>query len=189
MYLNIGGGGIKMTNTLSLDMRELEGVDIIADARKIPRPDDFFEGALASHVIEHFVKAEHTSLVLEWRRVIQPGGKIYIACPDIEVCCRYFIENYKGKRDYWYQCLYGLPQGPSMQHLSGLTKPYLQDLMDQCGFHDLRWFTDGASLDMHPYGTKPEDHNIIVVGTKGKMPTGKFGQPQYQMTGGYKEAV
>jgi predicted SAM-dependent methyltransferase len=192
MYLNIGSGPVKMHNALSLDLHITEEVDIVADAREIPRPDESFEGVIASHILEHFQAHEHYSLIMEWRRVIQSKGRICIMVPDLTQCCKFFAENFRGHRDYWWQCIYGACIGKGMQHLSGLNTEMLETLLLNCGFESLRWWSSGLlafeCFDYAPYGTKLDiHHNIVVTGTKGELPKGKFNVPLYEFKGGYKE--
>lgn len=37
-----------------LDVRPVEGVDVVADAHKLPFDDGYFDHVFSSHVIEHF---------------------------------------------------------------------------------------------------------------------------------------
>jgi len=48
------------------------------DGRGIPYPDGTFEAALASCVFHHIPHEEHVSLLEEIRRVLKPGGKLFV---------------------------------------------------------------------------------------------------------------
>ena len=46
-------------------------------------PDECADEIRASHVLEHFGKAETLDVLKEWVRVLKPGGTIKIAVPDV----------------------------------------------------------------------------------------------------------
>jgi predicted SAM-dependent methyltransferase len=65
--------------------------DIVHDLRKFPWPfkDNSAEEIIASHIIEHLPLKEGWLFLKECYRILQPGGSIYIAVPDLE----WFIEK------------------------------------------------------------------------------------------------
>jgi len=59
--------------------------DIVADvSEKIPLPDDYADCIIARHVLEHCV--DHVKALKEWSRILKPGGKMVISCPNEKVC-------------------------------------------------------------------------------------------------------
>src|SRR3989338_5487567 len=52
----------------------------VADARKIPYPDNFFDVIILSDIFEHISSPEKAAK--EATRVIKPGGKIYVTVPN-----------------------------------------------------------------------------------------------------------
>lgn len=48
------------------------------DGRQIPYPDGTFDVALASCVFHHIPHAEHVALLAEIRRVLAPGGRLFV---------------------------------------------------------------------------------------------------------------
>lgn len=54
-------------------------VDIIAEGDNLPLSDHSVDFVISSHVIEHFF--DPINSIKEWRRVVRPGGYIYIICP------------------------------------------------------------------------------------------------------------
>lgn len=51
-----------------------------ADAARLPFPDCLFDAVISNHSLEHFDNAK--GALLEVRRVIRPGGSLYVAVPD-----------------------------------------------------------------------------------------------------------
>ncbi len=70
------------TPLYSDDDRQLHPVDVVADARKIPLPDDYAGFVFSSEAIEHFPWAQTTDVLREWARLVRPGGTIRIEAPD-----------------------------------------------------------------------------------------------------------
>jgi SAM-dependent methyltransferase len=48
------------------------------DGKRIPYPDDTFDVALASCVFHHIPHDEHVALLAEIRRVLTPGGRLFV---------------------------------------------------------------------------------------------------------------
>ncbi|PIV55572.1 hypothetical protein COS16_06460, partial [Candidatus Desantisbacteria bacterium CG02_land_8_20_14_3_00_49_13] len=54
-------------------------------AEKVPYPDNTFQTAICSHILEHVLKPE--DVLTEARRILKPGGRIIVVVPfflDIE---------------------------------------------------------------------------------------------------------
>jgi anaerobic magnesium-protoporphyrin IX monomethyl ester cyclase len=57
-------------------------VDIVADGDDIPLPDSSQDFVVSSHVIEHFT--DPIKALLEWDRLVRPGGIIFMIVPHKE---------------------------------------------------------------------------------------------------------
>lgn len=129
--------------------------DIEADLRNIPLPDDYADEAHAIHVIEHFYAWEAADVVREWLRIIKPGGKLVIECPNLEKLLWFFA--YPGpindRMTMWG--LYGDPgyQDPSMCHKWAYTPATLSRLLEQLGMVEI----EEAEPQHH---VKPRDMRI-----------------------------
>ena len=55
-------------------------VDFLADARALPLADDTLDYLCSSHVLEHL--PDPIAALLEWHRVLRPGGWLYLVVPD-----------------------------------------------------------------------------------------------------------
>jgi len=107
MILDIGCGETKKGD-IGLDVRKINGVDIVGDARVLPFRDNSFDCVYSSDVIEHFSHREVRNIVGEWVRVLKRGGIIEILCPDLRARAFLFVisptwknvENIYGEQDY-----------------------------------------------------------------------------------------
>ena len=91
--LDIGCGENKQEGFVGMDMRKVEGVDIVHDVTKYPwpLPDESVLMALASHLVEHINPADFGFIKFmdEAWRVMKPHGEFMIATP------------YAGSPGYW----------------------------------------------------------------------------------------
>jgi SAM-dependent methyltransferase len=83
--LDIGCGGNKQETFVGLDIRPLDGVDIVHDFEDIPwpLPDESVLVAVASHVVEHINphKFGFINFMDEVWRVLKDGAEFAIATP------------------------------------------------------------------------------------------------------------
>lgn len=114
--------------------------DIVSDLRALPFPDESLDRLAAIHVIEHFYLWEVDALLLEWRRVLKPGGSLVIECPDMQkVLNHIFLRMKKGLSPVpgfsWY-ALWGSPSyhSPAMAHKWGYFPQDLEHLLLKAGF-------------------------------------------------------
>jgi uncharacterized protein YbaR (Trm112 family) len=80
--LNIGGGEQDLgPRVISLDIAQANGVDIIADAHKLPFCDRSIDAVICTAVLEHVW--DPYLAVTEIYRVLKKGGRVYIELPFI----------------------------------------------------------------------------------------------------------
>jgi len=56
-------------------------------------PEASFDGILCSHVLEHLFAHEVYPALLQFRKVLKPGGFALVMCPDLESVARHLIEH------------------------------------------------------------------------------------------------
>jgi predicted SAM-dependent methyltransferase len=66
--------------------------------------DNSIDYIVAWHIIEHVGLHENSGLVKEWLRVLKPGGKLYIACPDLTRIAQHIV-NRDGPWQDWFICM------------------------------------------------------------------------------------
>lgn len=79
----LGCGEFPVTGAINVDIRDLPGVDVVADARKLPFKDGELEGLASRNLIEHFDRHEIKDVAKEWARVVEKGGFIEIETVDM----------------------------------------------------------------------------------------------------------
>lgn len=83
ILLDIGCGGNKQHGFTGMDVRDLDGVDIVHDFEEFPWPieDKDVIQALASHVIEHVKPWKFIPFMDEVWRVLKPDAHFLISMP------------------------------------------------------------------------------------------------------------
>jgi SAM-dependent methyltransferase len=78
--------------------------------RGVPFPDETFDAAYHSHVLEHLDREDAPAFLAECFRVVKPGGMIRVVVPDFELLARSYLA-----------VVGRLPQGASMsEHCSAV---------------------------------------------------------------------
>lgn len=77
--LNLGCGDKNMPGYEPVDLRT-NGVDV----RKLPYDDCTYDEIYCSHTLEHLDCLEAQNALLDWVRVLKPGGRLRIAVPDMQ---------------------------------------------------------------------------------------------------------
>lgn len=117
-------------------------VDHVGNARDLSRfPEATFAELYASHVLEHFdFKDEIAAVLTEWRRVLQPGGTLYVSVPDMERLCHLYLTPRLAPdtRHQLMQMIFGGHLDEYDYHLTGLDEAYLGHLLQQAGFSGVR---------------------------------------------------
>lgn len=147
--LNLGCGDKILEGYINVDVAESRAgkkPDILCDLHKLKFEDNYADEILSVHVIEHFWRWETLDIIKEWARVLKPGGKMILECPNLISACQEFLKNpdlysgpgQEGQRTMWV--FYGDPQweDPLMVHRWGFTPNSLATVMHQAGLTDLK---------------------------------------------------
>ena len=97
--LHLGSGDKYLPGCLNVDANGLRKVDLWLDLRNgLPFADDAVGAIYTFHTLEHFYPDEVHALLGECRRVLEPGGVIRIAVPNL----RTSVEMYVRRRLDWF---------------------------------------------------------------------------------------
>lgn len=114
--------------------------DYQADIRDLSQfANNSVDELMGIHCIEHVYRWDVPAMLLEWKRVLKPGGMLAIECPDLIKCCKNIIA---GKpRQEGIQGIFGeweLKQ-PLMLHSHGWTVYEMQEVLLAAGFQNIRF--------------------------------------------------
>ncbi len=135
--LNIGCGHIPLDGYINVDMRELPGVDIVAEAADIPVEPGSISEIFSAHLMEHFPQEEiRRRLLPYWRDLLVEGGLFRAIVPDGEAMLAgaaagtYPFEDFR-------EVLFGAQDYDGDFHYNMFTPESLSILLQEAGFRDV----------------------------------------------------
>jgi SAM-dependent methyltransferase len=148
--LNLGCGDKILPGYINVDVapsRAGRQPDVICDLRDLSvLGADYADEVLAVHVVEHFWRWEVEDILRGWVRVLKPGGRMILECPNLISACEEFLKDpvsrcrpsQDGQRTMWV--FYGDPswQDPLMVHRWAYTPNSLSELLRAVGLVDVR---------------------------------------------------
>ena len=148
--LNLGCGDKILDGYINVDIVEARAgkmPDIICELSNLNVfENDYADEIMAIHVVEHVWRWEIENILKEWIRVLKPGGKMILECPNLISACQEFLKDpdinslggAEGQRSMWV--FYGDPswKDPFMMHRWGYTPNSLGTLMHNCGLTELK---------------------------------------------------
>ena len=120
---------------VNVDLYNTKHVDAQFDVKKIPYDDNSVDEIKAFHIIEHFDWFEiHNELLVEWKRVLKPGGRLWLETPDFLTSCKKFIEAEKDGKWNLYGHFFSEAWLPGQIHKFLFTEEQLIDTLEYSGF-------------------------------------------------------
>jgi len=174
--LNLGCGDKILPGYVNVDVAETRAgkrPDVLCDLRALePFESDSADEILAVHVVEHFWRWEVAEVLKEWLRVLRPGGRMVLECPNLAAACEAFLADQEagagpgpeGQRTMWV--FYGDPRwrDPLMMHRWGYTPKSLAALMQEVGLVNIR--QEPAQFKLR----EPRDMRIVGDKAAGAAP-------------------
>jgi SAM-dependent methyltransferase len=94
--LDIGGGTAHIKefrpDVVSTDILKFPGIDVVADAHRLPFQDAFFAGVVMLDVLHHLERP--IEFLREASRVLKPGGRLAMIEPAMTTIARRFYDRF-----------------------------------------------------------------------------------------------
>jgi len=145
--LNLGCGNKILDGYINVDAVKLENVDEVFNLYDVPYKDNSISSIYCEHALEHTSLEQAKTAIKEWFRVLKPGCELQLFIPDLELCCKGYLEanNNKTINGYpektWYKhTIYGLQKeangsiSEKQFHLTGFSKDEIKQLLESEGF-------------------------------------------------------
>lgn len=158
MRLNLGAGEWQVEGWTAVDIRP--DADVRHDLSVFPWPfaSASVDAILASHVLEHFTRADAARFLHECARVLTPGGDLHIAVPDLDLFVDCHLSgDFSPLKGYRWTSLDSLMGGgdaennPAQRHRSVWCYASLKQTLLDCGFRHVRHHAQRIALHNPAY--------------------------------------
>jgi predicted SAM-dependent methyltransferase len=83
--INLGSGFNPLNGFDNCDINEsCPNLSFVCDLTEIPKEDGYYDEAWSIHTIEHFSIPNAKKALLEWYRILKPGGMLHVDTPNLE---------------------------------------------------------------------------------------------------------
>jgi hypothetical protein len=138
LRLNLGCGHIPLDDFLNVDMRDLPGVDVVAQVGDLPFEPDTIHEIHSAHMLEHFPQEElKRRLLPHWFSRIAPGGAFRAIVPDGAAMLKGVSDGSYSFEDF-RAVLFGGQEYDGDFHFNMFTPESLAALLRNAGFVDVR---------------------------------------------------
>ncbi len=140
------------------DIESRPEVDFVGNAADLSQfTDNSIQEIYASHVLEHFYYGLGNELILvlkEWYRVLQPGGKLMISVPNLQILCQLYSQAELSVQEKYHlmRIIFGGQTNEYDVHRAGLDFDIIQLYLNQSGFkqyqqvEEFNLFSDCSNL-------------------------------------------
>ncbi|XWN33324.1 MAG: methyltransferase domain-containing protein [Devosia sp.] len=131
--LEIGAGLKPQAGYVHHDVRPLEGIDVVCDARDFPEEHHgVYDEVYASNVIEHFNRFEVCDVLKHWATLLKSGGILHLITPDNEEICRQYLAR-QITHDQFVYLTYGGNDYEYNRHYYGFCVEHMVEIFQKCG--------------------------------------------------------
>jgi predicted SAM-dependent methyltransferase len=190
------GGKVKSEGWEVLNVNPAPYVDHVCNANDLSQfSDNTFAEIYASHIVEHLdymgewkdvpdkpgqwafgqpVPSELENTLIEWNRVLVPGGKLFIGVPDLDVLAKLLLEKDKlsvGERFLVMRMIFGGHLDQYDYHVIGLNKDFLARYLKASGYVNITKVQGfGLFNDTSVLSFKGVPISLNMIAEKPKMP-------------------
>lgn len=143
LRVNVGCGHVPLDGYVNADMRDLPGVDVVADAASLPFEPGSVAEIHSAHLLEHF-PIEHLRRVVlpHWRGLLRPGGELRAIVPDAEAMLADFAAGQMSFDDL-REVTYGLQDYDGDYHFNMFARDQLAALFHEAGLVEIAFAVQG----------------------------------------------
>jgi LPS sulfotransferase NodH/acetyltransferase-like isoleucine patch superfamily enzyme/predicted SAM-dependent methyltransferase len=132
--INVGCGEKPLPDYINIDIRDIPGVDVVADARRLPFDDGSLAEIASFHLVEHFRKHHLKTVVLPyWRRLLARDGRLRIVCPNWEAMLERLNDGRMSLAEFSL-VTFGAQDYEGDDHFAMYTPDTLTEVLQQAGF-------------------------------------------------------
>jgi len=148
--LNLGCGEKPLPGFVNIDARELPGVDVVADVRRLPYEPGTVAEISTAHLVEHFRTHHFATVVLPyWTSLLRQDGVLRIICPNGEELLRQVSRDELSVEDF-RTVMFGLQDYSDDDHLSMYSPDLLRPILESAGFQKVELVTAARQNGLCP---------------------------------------
>jgi predicted SAM-dependent methyltransferase len=158
--LNIGCGGKRIPGYIGVDIDPK--ADIVSDIKTLPFDTGSVDEAMSIHALEHLHILDAHKTLVEWCRVLKPGGKLAVEVPCLDKIIHLFLSGADAQMTV--VGLYGDIEksytNEYMMHKWCYSQAHLCSLFKAAGFEDVKVeepLFHYKKRDMRVTGVKPNE--------------------------------
>jgi predicted SAM-dependent methyltransferase len=104
---------------------------------KLHLDSDVADEVHSYHFIEHVYQWEARAVIMEFKRLLKPGGRLVLELPNLELACKNLLKGSTDQFSMWP--LYGDPGNRDvyMCHRWGYTQDTIRNLLKSCGMRQI----------------------------------------------------
>lgn len=111
--VELGSGPCGKPGFFHVDAVQEGNVDHRADIRDLDfLSNDSVDELYSAHAVEHISYTEIDKVLVEWYRVLKPGGRLTIKMPDLDFLCRAYVEGIHSPEETMIAIFGGFPDEP-----------------------------------------------------------------------------
>lgn len=150
LRLNLGCGKDVKPGWVNIDLFS-DNPDVVKmDIRRLDIADNAADEILASDILEHFSHREVDLILIEWARVLKPGGIIEIRCPNLKLQINAYMRG-DWNADVASYMIFGGQTNPGDYHCVAFDENSIRQHLLNAGFELI-------SYDEHDF---PQNHGFI----------------------------
>lgn len=137
LRLNVGCGHIQPEGYVNVDLRELPGIHILAEAGRLPFGPEEIQEIYAAHLLEHFPEEQLRRRILpHWSNLLVKGGELRVVVPDAEAMIKNYVAGTYPYDDL-REVIYGAQDYDGDFHYNMFTPEHLVRLLSEAGLEDV----------------------------------------------------
>ena len=163
VQLNLGSGSTLLKDFINVDIAyKLKAKNYVeADIRDLPFPDNYADYILARQVLEHIPFLNVMNTLVEWVRVLKPGGRMVITCPNFNLMCQDFLNTEFNFQDFYEASkgFYGNQSHEHDFHITPINPEFLTYLLGQLPVKGtIKSYSRGSECVSYPGYKFPKGH-------------------------------
>lgn len=141
--LNLGCGNIPLEEYINIDMRELPGIDIVADVKNLPFLKEEVDEIFSAHLLEHFSQEQlKRELLPYWAGLLRKKGIFRAVVPDAKNMMQEYMQG-KYPYDYLREVLFGAQDYDGDFHYNMFVPEQLEELFREVKLFEFEVLSQG----------------------------------------------